>query len=63
MIALIHNKNIGKNVKRKNFSEGYKKYIVLGYSDIYGYKLFEPITETRINVTKQKFEKQFNILK
>jgi hypothetical protein len=57
------NKNVGKNVKRKNLRGGYKHYIVIGYSDLLGYNLFEPKTDTRLNVTNEVFDKQFKILK
>ena len=40
-------KYIGKNVKRKNLRGGYKYYIVLAYSDLCGFKLYEPKTETK----------------
>jgi hypothetical protein len=56
-------KNIGKNVKRKNLRGGYKNYIVIGYSDLLGYSLFEPKTDTRCNVSSEIFEKQFKVLK
>jgi hypothetical protein len=57
------NKYIGKNVKRKNLRGGYKKYIVIAFSDLLGYKLFEPKTETRLNVSSELFEKQFKVFK
>lgn len=56
-------KNIGKNVKRKNLRGGYKNYIVIGYSDLLGYSLFEPKTDSRCNVSLELFEKQFKVLK
>ena len=56
------NKYVGKNVKRKNLRGGYKYFIVLGYSDLLGYNLFEPKTDTRCNVVPEVFEKQFKIL-
>ena len=54
---------IGKNVRRKNLRGGYKNYIVIGYSDLLGYTLFEPKTDTRCNVLSEVFEKQFKVLK
>ena len=54
-------KYIGKNIKRKNLRGGYKYYIVLGYSDLLGFKLYEPKTETRFNVDAEIIEKQFKI--
>ena len=56
-------KNIGKNVKRKNLRGGYKNYIVIGFSDLLGYSLFEPKTDSRCNVSLELFEKQFKVLK
>jgi hypothetical protein len=56
-------RNIGKNVKRKNLRGGYKHYIVLGYSNLLGYNLFEPKTDSRLNVSSEVFEKQFKVLK
>jgi len=56
-------KNIGKNVKRKNLRGGYKNYIVLSYSNLLGYTLFEPKTDSRCNVSLELFEKQFKVLK
>jgi len=56
-------KYIGKNVKRKNLRGGYKKYIVIAFSDLLGYKLFEPKTETRLNVSPELFQKQFKLMK
>lgn len=52
-------KYIGKNVKRKNLRGGYKHYIVLAYSDLCGFKLYEPKTDTRFNVPMEIIEKQF----
>jgi hypothetical protein len=57
------NKNVGLNVKRKNLRGGYKYFIVLGYSNLLGYSLFEPKTDTRCNVKSEVFEKQFKIVK
>jgi hypothetical protein len=57
------NKYIGKNVKRKNLRGGYKKYIVIAFSDLLGYKLFEPLTNTTHNVKAEIFEEQFKIIK
>ena len=57
------NKYIGKNVKRKDLRGGYKHYIVIAYSELLGYKLFEPKTDTRYNVNAELFEKQFKVLK
>jgi len=56
-------KYIGNNVKRKNLRGGYKYYFVLAYSDLFGFKLYEPKTETRFNVSSDLFEKQFKVLK
>lgn len=56
------NKFIGKSVKRKNLRGGYKYYFVLAYSDLCGYKLFEPKTNTRFNVERKIFEKQFKVI-
>lgn len=56
-------KYIGKNVKRKNLRGGYKYYIVLGYSDLLGFKLYEPKTETKLNVPVKIIETQFKIYK
>ena len=55
------NKYVGKNVKRKNLRGGYKYYIVLGYSDELGFKLYEPKTETKLNVPVEIMETQFKI--
>lgn len=57
------NKYIGKNVKRKKLRGGYNKYIVIAFSDLLGYTLFEPKTDIRCNVSSELFEKQFKILK
>ena len=57
------NKHIGKNVKRKNLRGGYKFYRVIAYSDMLGYKLFEPFTNTTHNVEVKLFKKQFKIVK
>lgn len=54
-------KYIGKNVKRKNLRGGYKYYIVLAYSDLCGFKLYEPKTDTRFNVPTEIIETQFKI--
>jgi hypothetical protein len=54
-------KYIGKNVKRKNLRGGYKYYIVLAYSDLCGFKLYEPKTETKLNVPVEIIETQFKI--
>jgi hypothetical protein len=54
-------KYIGKNIKRKNLRGGYKYYIVLGYSDLLGFKLYEPKTETKLNVPAEIIETQFKI--
>ena len=54
-------KYVGKNVKRKNLRGGYKYYIVLGYSDLLGFKLYEPKTETKLNVSVKIIETQFKI--
>jgi len=59
----ILNKYIGKNIKRKNLRGGYKCYIVLGYSDELGFKLYEPKTETQLNVPLEIIETQFKICK
>ena len=56
-------KYIGKNIKRKNLRGGYKYYIVLGYSDLLGFKLYEPKTETKLNVPVKIIETQFKIYK
>jgi hypothetical protein len=63
MVVEIFNNYIGKNVKRKNLRGGYRHYIVLSYSDLLGYTLFEPKTDTRCNVKSEVFEKQFKIVK
>jgi hypothetical protein len=57
----VLNKYVGKNVKRKNLRGGYKYYIVLGYSDLLGFKLYEPKTETKLNVSVKIIETQFKI--
>jgi hypothetical protein len=54
-------KYIGKNVKRKNLRGGYKYFIVIAYSHLLGFKLFEPKTDTRINVSAELFNKQFKV--
>lgn len=59
----VFNKYIGKNVKRRNLRGGYKKYIVIAFSDLLGYKLFEPKTETRLNVSSELFLKDFKLIK
>jgi hypothetical protein len=56
-------KYIGNNVKRKNLRGGYKYYFVLSYSDLFGFKLYEPKTQSRFNVSSELFEKQFKVLK
>jgi hypothetical protein len=63
MMVEIFNKYVGKNVKRKNLRGGYKYYIVLGYSNLLGFSLFEPKTDTRCNVERELFEKQFKVIK
>lgn len=57
------NKYVGKNVKRRNLRGGYKKFIVIAFSDLLGYKLFEPKTETRLNVSSELFLKDFKLIK
>jgi hypothetical protein len=56
-----YEKYIGKNVKRKNLIGGFKHFIVISYSDLLGFKLFEPNTHTRINVSAELFNKQFKV--
>ena len=56
-------KYIGNNVKRKNLCDGFTYYIVLAYSEATGYKLLEPKTDTRINVSCELFEKEFKLCK
>jgi hypothetical protein len=57
------NKFVGKKFKRKSLRGGFKYYIVLAYSELLGYKLFEPLTNTTHNVKKELFENQFNAVK
>jgi hypothetical protein len=57
-----HHLYIGKNVKHKNLRNGYKYFVVIGYSDTLGYKLLEKNTETTINVKTEVFCKQFKII-
>ena len=63
LMVEIFNKYVGKNVKRKNLRGGYKYCIVLGYSDLLGFSLFEPKTDVRFNVERELFEKQFKVIK
>ena len=60
-MSKLINQYIGKNIKRKNLRGGYKYYIVLGYSDLLGFKLYEPKTETRFNVDTEIITRQFKI--
>jgi hypothetical protein len=60
---MSNNTNIGKTVIRKNLRGFYNKYVVIGFSDSLGYRLFEQKTEVTLNVSTQLFNKDFKILK
>ena len=57
------NKYIGKSVITKKLRGGYLRYHVIAYSHLLGYKLYEPNTNTTININKESFIKEYKVQK
>jgi hypothetical protein len=57
------NKYIGKSVTTKNLRGGYLRYHVIAYSQLLGYKLYEPNTNTTVNINKESFLRQYKVEK